>query len=109
MRIPDDAIIAEDKLTRYLLVPRPWDDKSGFLRRAGFAPDKWMQLRDAIRTLADSAEAVEDGANEYGTFYRVDGPLVGPAMSPAVSLIWMRRAVDQRFHFVTLKPRREGR
>ena len=36
MRIPDDAIIPEEKLTRYLLVPHPSDDKSKFLAQAGF-------------------------------------------------------------------------
>lgn len=36
MRIPADAIIPEDKLTRYLLVPREYDDKSRFLSQAEF-------------------------------------------------------------------------
>lgn len=107
MRIPKDAIIADEKLTSYLLVRRPWDDKSEFLRRLGFALDTWSELRDAIRRLADSIEATEDGNNEYGTFYRVDGPLVGPAAALPVTLIWMRRVIDQRFYFVTLKPRKE--
>lgn len=41
MRIPPDAVIDEAKFTRYLLVPRPWDDKSGYLRQAGFALENW--------------------------------------------------------------------
>ena len=36
MHIPPDAEIAIEKLTRYLLVPRPLDDKSKFLGQAGF-------------------------------------------------------------------------
>jgi len=36
MRIPPDAVIDETKFTHYLLAPRPWDDKSGYLRQAGF-------------------------------------------------------------------------
>ena len=31
MKIPDDAVIPVEKLRKYLLVPRPWDDKSRFL------------------------------------------------------------------------------
>jgi len=31
MRIPEDAIIPLEKLTKYLLVAHPFDDKSGFL------------------------------------------------------------------------------
>ena len=36
MLIPPDAVIDETKFTHYLLVPRPWDDKSGYLGKAGF-------------------------------------------------------------------------
>jgi hypothetical protein len=107
MRIPPEAIIADDKLTIYLLAQRQWDDKSGFLRRAGFTLDNWNDLRLAIRGLSNSVEAVDDGRNEYGTFYRIDGSLIGPVETLAVTLIWMRRSVDQRFYFVTLKPRKE--
>jgi hypothetical protein len=70
MRIPADAAIDEAKFTDYLLVQRPWDDKSGYLRRSGFELRNWTDLRDAIRRLADEVDAVEDGSNEYGTFYR---------------------------------------
>jgi hypothetical protein len=107
MRIPPDAIISDEKLTRYLLVQRLWDDKSGFLRQAGFNLNNWTELRRAIRSLADSSDATENGDSEYGTFYRVDGPLAGPAATRSVTLIWMKRVVDGQFHFVTLKPRRE--
>jgi hypothetical protein len=31
MRLPADAVIAAEKLSQYLLVPRPWDDKAKFL------------------------------------------------------------------------------
>lgn len=32
MRIPADAVIPAEKLTHYLLKPRPWDDKSNTAR-----------------------------------------------------------------------------
>lgn len=73
MRIPADAVIDDAKLTEYLLVQRPWDDKSGYLHRAGFNLENWTELRQAIRRLADAVDAVEDGSNEYGTFYRTEG------------------------------------
>jgi hypothetical protein len=107
MRIPADAIIADDKLTRYLLVPRPFDDKSGFLAQAGFTLFNWAVLRQAIRALADSAEAMEDGGNEYGVFFQVRGPLVGPGGMLRVKLIWMRRAIDGRYYLVTIVPWKE--
>jgi hypothetical protein len=108
MRIPEDAVVADEKLNRYLLIERPWDDKSGFLRRAGFTLETWTDLRDAIRGLAGSADAVEENGSGYGTFYRVEGMLVGPIATLPVTLIWMQRAADKQFHFVTLKPRKES-
>ncbi|MEA5605747.1 hypothetical protein [Nostoc sp. UHCC 0252] len=54
MKIPLDAIIADEKITRYLLVPREQDDKSKFLALAGFTQDNPELLKAAIRQLADS-------------------------------------------------------
>jgi hypothetical protein len=104
MRIPSDATIDETKFTGYLLVARPWDDKSAYLRRAGFELKNWPDLRAAIRRLADAVDAIEDGSTEYGTFYRVEGMLEGPTGNLAVACIWMKLAIDGRFRFVTLKP-----
>lgn len=107
MRIPADAIVPPEKITRYLLLPRPWDDKSQFLARAGFvaaAPDK---LESAIRRMAEGFEATEDGENEYGTFYRVIGSLDGPnGVALPVVQIWLQWKLDGTYHFVTLKPDR---
>ena len=104
MRIPSDAVIDESKLTRYLLVPRQWDDKSGYLRQAGFELKNWPDLQAAIRRVADAADAVADRANEYGAFYRVAGSLEGPLGSVPVVCIWMKQAADGIVRFVTLKP-----
>lgn len=104
MRIPPDSVIDETKFTHYLLVPRPWDDKSGYLRQAGFTLENWPDLLAAVRRLADAVDAVEDRTNEYGTFYRVEGVIEGPAGNLSVVSIWMKQAVDGEFRFVTLKP-----
>ena len=90
MRIPPDAVIDETKLTQYLLVARPWDDKSGYLRQAGFELKNWPDLFAAVRRLADTVDAVADRTDEYGTL-----PVV---------CIWIKKAVDGTFRFVTLKP-----
>jgi len=97
MRIPSDATIDDTKLTDYLLVQRPWDDKSGYLRGAGFELKNWPELRTAIRQLADDVDAIEDGSNEYGTFCRIEGTLKGPTSRLQVVCIWMKRAIDGRF------------
>jgi hypothetical protein len=107
MRIPSDAHIAGDKLTRYLLIRRTWDDKSGFLAQAGFTLQDPLALETAIRLLTSQNDAVKDGSNEYGTFYRVSGELTGPnGRTLPVVLIWLQWKIDAAFHFVTLKPLR---
>lgn len=100
MKIPLDATItADEKITRYLLVPREQDDKSKFLAQAGFTPDNPELLKAAIRQLSDSIEAIQDRDNEYGVFYRVTGELIGlEEQNLAVITVWLQRAVDGKFH-----------
>jgi hypothetical protein len=108
MKIPPDAIIPDDKLTRYLLISREQDDKSKFLAQAGFTLDNPEQLKAAIRQLADTVEAVADKTNEYGIFYRVEGQLIGiNDRNLSVITIWLNRKIDEQFQFITLKPKRE--
>ena len=78
MKIPADAIIAPSKLTDYLLLTRPSDDKSRFLAQAGFHRASPKLLEAAIRQLAADAEAVDDGVNDYGTFWRDGRGLARP-------------------------------
>src|SRR5215207_7419591 len=108
LKIPAEALIPMEKLTRYLLVARVRDDKSKFLAQAGFTQQNPHLLLAAIRGLAAGAEAMEDGANQYGEFLRAEGELVGPngRMLPVVT-IWLHRRQDGKVQFVTLKPRKE--
>ena len=78
MNIPADAVIATDKLTGYLLVARPLDDKSKFLASAGFTQANYGILEAAIRNLATVAPAEEDHRNVYGISWRAAGQLQGP-------------------------------
>ena len=55
MTIPDDAVVPPEKLTRYRLVPRPWDDKSKFLARVGFTAENPDDLMAELRRLAIGA------------------------------------------------------
>ena len=108
MKIPFDAIIPPPKLTQYLLIPREEDDKSKFLAQGGFTQDNPQQLEVAIRQLANTAEAIEDTTNEYGTFYRVEGEIIGVnEINLSVITIWLKRTIDNKFQFITLKPKKE--
>ncbi|HEY9697719.1 MAG TPA: hypothetical protein V6D10_10680 [Trichocoleus sp.] len=109
-KIPVNADIPEEKLTRYLLVPRLRDDKSKFLAQAGFTLQNPDALRLAIINLIQAVEAIEDGMNQYGTLYRVTGNFEGVnGRSLTVVTIWIRWNSDNSFHFVTLKPQKEPR
>jgi Domain of unknown function (DUF6883) len=106
VRIPGDAVIAAEKVTHYLLVERPRNDKAKFLACAGFHRGNPELLFAALRELAAAVDAVDDGTNQYGTFLRTDGDIVGPnGRRLAVTAIWLRQ--DERVRFLTLKPRRE--
>ena len=105
MRIPANAIIFQPKLTQYLLVLKPRNDKSQFLAQAGFTLDNWQDLEAAIRQLNLSAEALPDRTNEYGTFYNVSGKLKSiNRIELSVVTVWLLRQNDGQFQFVTLKP-----
>jgi hypothetical protein len=75
--LPQDAIIAEEKLTKYLLVPLPKDDKSKFLARAGYILENWQQLEQDLRAqvLTQPAEAIE--TTSYGEKYVIRACLRG--------------------------------
>jgi hypothetical protein len=107
VKIPDDAIIPEEKLTRYLLVPRLKDDKSKYLAQAGFTQANSEDLLTAIRQLIVNNEAIEDNVNEYGVFYLVEGTLQGINNNNlAVITVWLQSKYDESFRFITLKPKK---
>ncbi|HEY9877397.1 MAG TPA: hypothetical protein V6D29_03020 [Leptolyngbyaceae cyanobacterium] len=106
MKLQGTVIIPDAKLTQYLLVPRSEDDKSKFLAQAGFTQDNPDQLKQAILTLIQTHDAISDRQDKYGTYYRVEGPLIGPSGTLAVVTVWIERTQDGTLQFVTLKPKR---
>lgn len=108
MKIPDNAVIPEEKLTRYLLVPRLKDDKAKYLAQAGFTQANPEELLIAIRQLIATNEAVEDNINEYGVFYLVEGNLKGVNnRNLAVATVWLQSKYHESFRFITLKPKKD--
>ncbi|WP_254565631.1 DUF6883 domain-containing protein [Oscillatoria sp. HE19RPO] len=108
MKIPDNAIIPDAKLTRYLLVFHVRNDKSQFLARAGFTLENSERLDAALRQLIASNEAIYDRTDKYGTYYQVKGVLLGvyPVNLDIVS-VWLCRKTDGQFQFITLVPNKE--
>ncbi|MFP4101105.1 DUF6883 domain-containing protein [Coleofasciculus sp.] len=106
MKLSGNIIIPEAKLTQYLLVPKAENDKSRFLAQAGFTQANPDQLKQAILTLIQTQDAICDRQDKYGTFYRIEGPLIGPDGTLIVVTVWIERIQDEIIQFVTLKPKR---
>lgn len=106
MKLQGSILIPDDKLTKYLLVPRLEDDKSKFLAQAGFTANNPDQLKQAILKLIETHDAISDRQDKYGTYYLVEGSLIGPHGTLAVVTVWIERTADGIIQFVTLKPKR---
>ena len=105
MKLPDDTIIAPEQLTRYLLVQREFDDKSQFLRQAGYTLDNWEQLAEDLRLHVLPAEAVLIEQTTYGDIFAIRAALTGPnGKTLFVRTIWMTELRSGVTKFITLYP-----
>jgi hypothetical protein len=101
--LPESAIIAEEKLTQYLLVLLPKDDKSKFLAQAGYTLDNWQQLEYDLRTQVLTQPAEFVGTTRYGEKYFIRANLRGSnGVELSVLTVWMMKNGTTRF--VTLVP-----
>lgn len=86
MKLPRDALIAAEKLTRYIL-------------------DNWPQLEQDLREHLLSRDAVLIERTGYGELFEIRGSLVGPnGMVLGVRTVWMRERDSGITKFITLYP-----
>ncbi len=105
MRLPADAVIAEDKLTHYLLIPHARGDKSAFLAQAGYALENAGQLLRDLRSQILPLDAQRLESNEFGQYYQIRGTLVGPnGVALPVRTIWLTEHLSGITKFVPLIP-----
>jgi len=108
MKLPSDVVIAEEKLTNYLLVWKARNDKSGYLAQAGYELAYWETLEADLRQLAQTAEAEADGHNAFGEILSARGELHGPSgVILKVKTVWIQLAESNETRFVTLYPDKE--
>ena len=108
MKLRADAVIATEKITQYLLVKRPENDKSQCLASAGYTTEHAARLGDDIREqlLPLDAEFIE--TTEYGEKFRIRGVLTGPNQrSLRVISIWMTEQATGLTKFITLYPAKD--
>lgn len=79
MKLPQNATIASEKLTKYLLVKRAIGDKSQFLQQGGYTIDHWGQLEHDLRQQVLTQEAVSIEHTAYGEVFEIRASLVGPS------------------------------
>lgn len=102
-RLDPNAIIAEAKLTKYLLIPLAKDDKSKFLAQADYTLENWQRLQQDLREQILPLEATPTAATPYGQKYSITGNLISPnGRTIGVKTIWI--VTEQRTQFVTLFP-----
>jgi hypothetical protein len=108
MRLSDDAIIANEKVTGYLLKWRVENDKSKFLALAGYDLSNWEQLITDIRQQILPLDASLSERTPYGDMYEIRGALTGPnGAELQVVTIWMIEKHTNITKFITLFPDKE--
>jgi hypothetical protein len=103
----DIAVISVEKLRDYILSrTHPVGRfKAAFFERLGYSQDDWQTLAVDLRRqhLPMPAERVD--SNTFGSKYRIDALIVGPAgRSAMVVSVWIVLAYEEAPRLVTLYP-----
>jgi len=108
VKLPEDAAISQDKLLRYLLLPREENDKARFLALAGYTLANWEVLEYDLRQLIAKREVSGVETSPFGIKYEVRGPLIGPNGHVLhVVTVWIKLMATGETRLVTLFPDRE--
>ncbi|MGB5594424.1 MAG: DUF6883 domain-containing protein [Crocosphaera sp.] len=102
--LDSDAIIPEAKLTQYLLVKLPKNDKSGYLSQAGYTIDNSKQLEQQLRQQL-TLPAMFDQETQFGAIYKIEGILEGTnGINLKIATFWIIDIITKETRFVTLLP-----
>ncbi|MCD6224802.1 MAG: hypothetical protein J7K32_04650 [Deltaproteobacteria bacterium] len=105
MKLRKNIIIAQKKLTEYLLVVKKRNDKSQWLAKAGYILENWKKLEKDLREQILSIDAMPTESTEYGQTYEIRGKLFGTnGKSIAVCTIWMKESATKETKFITMYP-----
>jgi len=107
MKLPQNTIIYDEKLTKYLLTPRKRNDKSKWLAQAGYTLQNWQRLENDLRNLILSKHAVWVETTPYGEMYEIRTSMTGPnGRSLRVCTIWIVEKTTGIGKFITMYPDR---
>ena len=103
MKLEPPFLLSESKLTNYLLIPLPKDDKSNYLRLASYGVHNWPILKDDLIKLVQSEDAVFERTTVFGDTFSVAGSLIGPnGRSLLLKTIWIKENKTGFTKFITL-------
>jgi len=107
LKLSETAVIAPEKITHYLLKWQPDNDKSEFLRRAGYTLANWKRLREDIR-IQLKKEAELSRRTLHGDMFKIRGEIIAPkGITLRVVTIWMAEYKSGQTKFITLFPNKE--
>ena len=105
MQLEPPFLIVESKITHYLLVYLPKDDKSNYLKLAGYGIENWPILEKDLLALVAGGDAILENSSVYGESFSITGSLVGPnGRRLMVKTIWMKEKKTGFTKFITLYP-----
>lgn len=105
MKIPPNLVIPDPKLTNYLLVYQPKDDKSEYLALAGYTLDNWPSLKLDIIEAVKGSDVAEVIPTDWGTRFKVKSEWYGPnGRLVKVITIWQQDEPSSLVKFITLYP-----
>jgi Domain of unknown function (DUF6883) len=112
MRLPnaDAANVSRDKVVEYLLNPQHPDGaaKAAFFAAMGFHVDRWQELANALKRLAEAAPVTVRVDSPHGSKYIVDGAIDTPSgRSVSVRSVWIVDRGSQAPRLVTTYPRQQ--
>ena len=109
MKLSSNTLIAPEKLTQYLLIPRRRNDKSRWLAQAGYTIKNWQLLEKDLRKQILSLIAIPTEYTRYGQMYEIKGNLTGPnGKILTVCTIWMTETATGDTKFITMYPAKGG-
>jgi len=108
VKLPANAAIAPEKLTKYLLVRQARGDKSAFLAEVGYTTANPDQLLHDLRKQVLSKETILIERTKFGELYEIRALLTGPnGTALRIRSIWMKEQLSDVTKFITLVPDRK--
>ena len=105
MKMPSGLVIQDEKITKYLLVYQPKNDKSRYLAKTRYNLDNWELLKNDIISAVEGSEIAKVIPSDWGTQFEVKSEWSGAnGRLIKVITIWQQDQETEFVRFITLYP-----